>query len=141
MGASALPQERTETSGLSELYDQNTSDLAEVRAELSAINSKLKALDYGVSSDTATIQKGLKSLRDQANMSLHYSTHIEEIHAVTARLDQQFEQLEARLERIEKRQNRPVTLKKGHGPEWVASEWIFLFIILQLTMTLALFFR
>lgn len=138
MGASALPQERAESSNF---FDHETSHLADIKSELSAINSKLKALDYGVSSDTATIQKGLKSLKDQTNMTLHYSTHIEEIHAATVRLDQQFELLEARLERIEKRQNRPVTLKKGHGPEWVASEWIFLFILLQLTMTLALFFR
>lgn len=141
MGASALSQQRRELTERTAGLEQESHGLEEVKSELSAINSKLRALDYGISSDTATIQKGLKSLKDQANMTLHYSTHIDEIHAATARLDQQFELLEARLERIEKRQNKPVTLKKRNEPEWMAPEWLLLFVFLQLTMTLALFFR
>ena len=124
-----------------EALQESFDDLGELRSDISAINSKLRALDYGVSSDTTSLKKEIRSIREQSNMTLHYVSHIEDIHEASLRMDQTVEKLEKSLTRIDQKLSKLAAAKKERGVEWVSPAWLPLFAIMQLGLTWALFFK
>ncbi|WP_316859414.1 hypothetical protein [uncultured Cohaesibacter sp.] len=114
--------------------DDISHEIRRIRADINSLGNKIRAADYGHSSDTKLVTKQMKDLNEQINMLLHQVAPIEEIHLKSLAV-------ESRLERVERRLKKQDEIKQLMSVEQLRHTWLPIYAVIQLVLSWAIFFK
>ena len=114
--------------------EEFTNEIRRIRADINSLGNKIRAADYGHSSDAKLVAKQMGDLKEQINMLLHQVAPIEDIHLKSLAV-------ETRLERVERRLKKQDEIKQLMSVEQLRHTWLPIFALIQLVLSWAIFFK